>query len=363
VVREIDPQLLGFFLRKEPEGEARRNEDRRIALAQLGYGMNDGTGEWIAADAVGFLVKRGDLGPAAELVRYISDPRAVEDMLIQRRYSGLWPQLEEIAGPHLEAVRKAHVATARRHYAQDTNAEGLQHLANALRQAGMLDEAIALRSKLPDTADRWSSADEMTGWAANNIAYALHEAGRPDDADRLFAMLNEAPMPKEYWRVSMKINRLELLVLDGKFDKALALVEPTAKVDGSPYADQLVRRLRYCTLARLDRPEEAAKYLPDLLAHVDDAPGPTIDGLLCAGLIDRAEEVALTALKNPDEKRRVSFEADFVRQLQRHRLTSDDPSLWQERWQDLRRRPRIASEFDRLGRDMPEAILPVRSVK
>jgi hypothetical protein len=161
-------------------------------------------------------------------------------------------------------------------------------------------------------------------------------------------------MPKEYWRVNMKINRLELLVLDGKFERALPLIDPTSKVEGSPYADQLVRRLRYCTLSRLGRTNDATKFLPEMLAHASDAPGATIDGLLCAGQVDQAERVALTALKNPDEQRRLSFESDFVRQLQRAPLTADDPSVWQTRWQELRARPAIAAEFDRLGRDLPD---------
>jgi hypothetical protein len=197
-----------------------------------------------------------------------------------------------------------------------------------------------------------AQADEQIGWAVNNVALALHEAGRGDDADQLFAMLNEAPMPKEFWRVNMKINRLELLVVDGKFEKALPLVEPTAKTEGSPYADQLVRRLRYCTLSGLGRKDEAARYLSDLLKHAEDAPGPTIDGLLCAGEIERAEQLALATLKKSDK-----LDEDFVRQLQVRKLTSDDPSVWQARWVELRARPAIQREFDRRGRDMPERLL------
>src|SRR6185369_13356802 len=162
---------------------------------------------------------------------------------------------------------------------------------------------------------------------------------------------------KEYWRVSMKINRLELLVEDGKFEKALPLIEPTAKTEGSPYADQLVRRLRYCTLSSLGRKDEAAKYLPDLMKHAADAPGPTIDGLLCGGDLDKAEQVALDTLGSKDKA--AGFEKDFIRRLQAHRLTSDDPSVWQGRWQELRAKPAIKQAFDRLGRDLPpEFLLP-----
>ena len=164
-------------------------------------------------------------------------------------------------------------------------------------------------------------------------------------------MLNDAPMENDNWRVSMLINRLELLVGDGKFDQALSLMERTAKAPGSPYAEQLVRRLRFCTLGRLGRKDEMAKLRVDLMSHAKDAPGATIDGLLCVSDVDAAEKLALESLKND------SFHEDFVRQLQAKPLTSDDPSVWAGAWRSLRQRPAIVAEFNRLGRDLPAALL------
>jgi hypothetical protein len=360
-VREIDTNNMHYFLQKEPSGETKRNQDRRIALARIGYGGETPTGHYMAAKAVDLLVGRGDFSGAQALLPHVLDPTAIEDMLINRRYAPLWPNLAKIAGPNLEFIRKASADAAQLAYdeAPDDH-EKLENLVNALREAGQLNAAIALRSKLPHDAASMSSADEQMGWAINNVALALHDAGRADEADRLFASLNDAPMPKEYWRISMKINRLEFLVKDGKFERALPLIEPTAKIEGTPYADQLTRRLRYCTLRRLGRSEEAAKYLPELMAHAGDAVVPTIDGLLCAGEIDKAQALALAQLKNPDEDKRINFEKQFVRALQARPLTSDDPSVWQGAWRQLRQRPAIAAEFKRLGRDMPENLLPPR---
>ncbi len=359
VVRELDWDTVRYFLRNEPEGQAKRNEDRRIALARLGYGGDTERGYYLAENAVHLLVDRGDFAGASELLPYVKEPLPIENMLIQKRFSPLWPQIERLAGPHLANIRASYVAAVERQYSEEPeNRQFLSDYVKALRRSGRLQDAIALRSKLPGTSAEMSKADEPTGWAVNNVALALFDAGHADEADQLFALLNEAPMPKEYWRVSMKINRLELLVTSGRFDKALPLIEPTAQTKGSAYAEQLVRRLRYCTLSRLGRKADAAKGLEELLAHASDAPGPTIDGLLCAGDIDKAEQVALAALNNPDAAKRQSFEEDFVRQLQPHLLTSDDPSVWQGRWLELRARPTIAAAYHRLGRDMPEEFLP-----
>lgn len=360
VAREQDQKLVGFFLRNEPKGQDSRNDDRRIALARLGYGGDDG--DWIASSAVDILMRRGDAAAASGILQYVDETRLIEDMLVQKRYGALWPRLEQLAGPHLENTRASLVAAAEKAYAAaPDDHERLAKYVNALRHAGRLDEAIALKAKVPQTAIAMGDADEQMGWTVNNIALALHAANRAEEADKLFAMLNDATMRKEYWRISTKINRLELLVTDGKFNQALPLIEPTARTEGSPYADQLVRRLRYCTLARLDRKADADKYLPDVLSHAADAPGPTIDGLLCAGEIDKAEQVALTALKNADVRKRLGFEEEFVRSLQPVALTSDDPSVWQERWGELRKRLAIAREYDRLGRDMPAEYLPPKA--
>lgn len=354
-LRELEPSLVYDVLRNAPKGQEGLADDRRVSLARIGFGGD--RGDFLTAEAVAILLARGDKAGAADLLKFIDEPRVVEDLLIQRRYAAIWPQLEEMAGPHLEKVRASSTAAAERALARKPeDHEALADLANALRHSGRLDDAIKLKSRLPAKA-QMSSADEQVGWLVNNIALAMHEAGRADEADALFADLNEAPMPKEFWRVSMKINRLELLVFDGKFDRALPLIEPTAKTEGSDYAEQLVRRLRYCTYSRLGRTSEAALLEGDLLAHAKDAPAPTIDGLLCAGQIDKAEKLALASLKNADEAKRRSFEGDFVRQLQVKPLTSDDPSVWEGKWQDLRRRPAIAAEFERLGRDMPDAYL------
>ena len=356
LVRGLPWDSVRYFLGHEPKGQDTRNDDRRIALAQIGYGGDTDIGHWRATDAVNILVKRGNFSGAGELLPYVNEPESYENMLIQKRYAPLWPQLEQLVGPHLEKVRESSLRSTQIEYANaPDDHDKLQRYINALRHAGRLAEAIAMKAKLPATAAEMASADEPMGWAVNNLALALHEAGRADEADQLFAMLNNAPMPKEYWRVSMKINRLEMLVQDGKFDKALPLIEPTAKTEGSPFADQLTRRLRYCTLTSLGKKDEAAKYLPDMLKHAADAPGPTIDGLLCAGDLEKAEQVALDALKAKDNE---AFEEDFVRHLQKNPLTSDDPSVWQGRWQQLRARPAMQREFDRLGRDMPAEFLP-----
>lgn len=360
VAREQERDYVWLLLRNEPEQEERRNEDRRIALARIGFGGDTPSADFAAADAIRILLKRGDTAAAADLLRFVDEPTAIETMLITRRYAALWPQIAQHAGARLEKVRESSVAAAQRAYeAAPEDHETLANYINALRHAGRLDEAIALRSKLPATPAAMALANEQMGWAVNNLALALHEAGKADEADALFAMLNDAPMPPEGWRVSMKINRLDRLVLDGKYERALPLIEPTAATRGSPYAAQLVRGLRYCVLSALGRKPQADSHLPEMLKHSADAAHATIDSLLCAGEVDRAEQLALQSLRLTGPKKD-SFEQSLVRQLQTVALTSDDRPVWRNRWNLLKARPAIRREFDRLGRDMPSEFLVPR---
>ena len=67
-VREIDSDYMNYFLNNEPDGQDRANEDRRIALARLGYGGETESGDHLAARAVRILMKRGDVAGARELL-------------------------------------------------------------------------------------------------------------------------------------------------------------------------------------------------------------------------------------------------------------------------------------------------------
>jgi tetratricopeptide (TPR) repeat protein len=359
--RTLDWDLVSFFLSHEPKGQDQRNEDRRVKLAQIGYQRDSIIGQWRTVDAVKILARRGDDKAAGELLKSVHQPSAFEAMLIQKRYSALWPQLEEAGGKHLERVREAAVTSAEKDYAAaPDDREKLQVYVDALRHAGRFDDAIALKSKLPSAADM-ATTDEKTGWVVNSIAYAMLDAGRGDEGDRLFAMLDEPQRTDGGWRVSMIINRLEMLVTSGKFEKAATLIDATeesAKYDGSPFAKQLVRRLRYCILSSLGQKDAAAKVLPEVMAHADDALQATIEGLLCAGDDDKAEQLVLKGLANPDEQKRESFEEDFVHALQPVRLTGDDPSVWEDKWKELRKRPAIAAAYAKLGRDLPADLLP-----
>ena len=354
-VRDIDTDLMDVFMREADKTQVQRNENRIIALAHLGYCANSECGDGYATDAIKILVRRGDFTSATNLLPTLKDSDALQQMLVLRRFAPLWPAIEAMAGSHFSKIKEANLAAAEKTYrASPSDYKQLQRYVDALAQAGRLKEAIALRSKLPWTKEGFASADEPLSWAVNSIAYALDEAGQMDEADRLFEQLNDGASPDADWLVNTKINRLEVLLSDGRYDKVIPLLDSTAKVKGSPFAYQLIRQIRYCAVVNVSGSNAAAKYLPDLLTHASDSFDATVDALVCAGDLKDAEKVALEGLAQTDPAERAYFEAHFVRDLQIRSWDGYGVNAWHDRWQNFRKRPAIAVAFTRLGRDLPE---------
>jgi tetratricopeptide (TPR) repeat protein len=360
--RDLDWNLVRNFLERQPKDQDRRNRDRLVALARIGYGGATEVGRGRARDAAYVLADRGDFKGAAEFLPQVDDVRMFESWLIQKRYSVLWPKLEEVGGKHLANVRAEALATAERDYrAAPDDMEKLQAYAAALRHSGRINDAIALKSKLPATPEGFAKADESTGWVVDEIASALNDAGRGDEGDQLYAMLNTSKRTDAGWRVSMIINRLNRLVAAGKLQEATTLLEATdeaTKSESSAYGRQLFRQLDYCVLTRTGKADEAAKVLTDMLAHSKDAFQPTLDGLLCAGDVANAEKLSLQALDSSDKAQREGFEKDFVWAMQPVPLTGDVPTVWASAWKELRRHSAIAAVYAKLGRDLPADLLP-----
>lgn len=358
VVRELDYDMLRWFIREDSQAKTKEADDRLIALARLGYQADTSNGDYLAYLAIKRLVKRGEDGEAADLLQYITSPGVMQDLLVQKRFAGLWPKAAAFAGPRFEKARNSSIEKAQKRYDQNPeNFEALSQLAFALEAADRFEDIVALQNKLPTTAQDISKIDEHTGWVFDSVARALYETGRGDDGDKLYVLLNEAPSLPDSWLVNMKINRLHYLVSDGKFDKALPLLVPAEKLPGSPYAMQLIRRMKFCVFNGVGRKDEAAKLLPEILDHAKDSYITTVDALICAGQRDQAEKLMLSALTDED------FQSDFVSQMQPVPLQRERRSIWSDGWNQLRKRPALVREFERLGRPMPAEFLPVPASK
>jgi len=351
VVREIDNDLLYHFRQNVPKGQSDRNDDRVIALARLGYGGDSVIGDSLAEEAIEIIAIRGQGDSVGDLLRYIDDPQSVQALLAQRKYSAIWPELERRAGRNLIHVRESSVRSAEEAYAADPSDANLSMLARAYRVSRRHRDALNLRDRLPRTAVSTQSMTEDMGWAMQQVAQALYGVGRKTESNSLMASFIDAPIEKGGWRVSMLLNWLGRMIYDGEFEKVMlrmSSAEEYAQKEGNSRARQIVRQWKYCALMGLQRNDAAAPVLEELLLHAADSYVVTVNALLCGSQFEKAEELALRAMKLPENER------DFVGSLGKPGVNDPPPSVQDKRWLELRARPRIDAEFNRLGRDLPE---------
>ena len=347
--------LIGWMRQNDRRREA---DDLTIRLARIGFGGDDlATRDNFAIEAAGAALAAGRMDEAQGLAAPVNSRRELTMALTERRFSGLWPAIEARVGPHMAiaeaaAIRDAEAIAARR--PQDVAAR--HGLLQAYYQAGRYADADRIGAAFAATQAEMRTLGEPGGWLVNDHALVLHAMGRRADADARFAALRAVDIEQNGWLISMVINRLELLVRDRQWDQALRLQDEAASLaehHGSPYARQLVRRLRLCTLHGLGRTAEADAILGELRAHEADSPGATIDGLICTGRLDEAEPVLLRWLERPDQSGAV---VDALQPEAAARTT--DPSVWTAGWQQLAARPGVRQALERVGRILPEAFWP-----
>lgn len=352
VVHELSEEdVWGYLSMKEGKG-LKAVDDQRIGLAQIGFGGN--SGDYLAVRAIELLIKRGQIAEAKALVPHIDDRSALEEALIQKKFAPVWQAIESHAGPRMTRVEDEAVRLARIDFDEKPDdPKKLNVLISALREARRYQEAIDVGSKFAVSPLEMAKVDEQGGWVVNGHAMSLYRAKRFAEGDARFAALNAAH--DEYWIVSTKINRLGALVKTGRYSEAnrlIAVTEESAKNQGTDYARQLVRRLKLCIFHHIGRTAEARALLAEVKTKAPDAPAATVEGLLCIGDIDAAEKVVLETLSGDDGH------APMLLDLQRHPLGSGDPSEWRKSWQVLRDRPAVSAAFDKVGRDLPDAMYP-----
>ena len=347
-VLAIDRPIMGEYLSNKKVSQEKL-DDQRIELAKLYYGGADGV--LIRLRAVRTLVSRGRRPEAIALVPKVDEVDVLQSALIDRRLESLWPNFEQSAGAHMATLITRNVTEAQAAFAErPSKADYRRRLMTALAAARRVPEALQRGAEIGQTPKALASLDEEDAWVVNDHAFALFRAGKWSDADRRFADLIQANTEKP-WIVNMVINRVELLARVGNYveaDKLLGSAEPFGKAFGSPFAQQLIRRIKLCTAVGLKQTALVQRLLAELKAHIKDSTTATVEGLLCAGDAAAAEKVVLEQLADADTA------STSVALLQSAPLTPYDPSLWAEAWPSLRQRPAVEAAFQKAGRDLPD---------
>jgi len=337
---------------------ARDADTLLIRLAGIGFGGDNlATRDNFAIEAAAGAAAAGRLDEARALARRVHSRQELTMALTERRFSALWPDIEAQVGPHMAAAEATAISEAEATAARHPDSVAARHgLMKAYYLAGRYAGADRVGAAFAATSAAMGAIDEAGGWLVNDHALVLYAMGRGDAADARFAAMRVIDIAQHGWLISMVINRLELLVRDHRWDRALPLLDDAAalsEVYGSPYARQLTRRLKLCTLHALGHDDEAEALLAVLRAHETESPGSLIDALICLGRVDEAEPVLVRWLGRTGE---AGAAIDSLQPAGAGR--SSDPSIWTQGWEQLRERPAVRQALAAVGRTLPEAYWP-----
>ena len=342
-------RLLQLFKQNHREAEYSRLV---LVLADLSYGTVMPPDEF-QKQAAAILIERGDIKRALECARKVSDRDGLIDILTDRRFEQLWPELERSSGERLEVPARAQLARAQSDFKAHPESLPLRlSLMRAYVAMGHLPEAEKLGAEVGRTLEQMMTLSESTAYVIDKDADVLAMLGRRGEADYRRAALLATWTRDRRWVINIAINRLVALFSAHHYQDILRELDRPGnryQEDSSPYAKQLLRVIRISSLVQLGRRPEALKLIPDLRAHDQDAPAATMDALLIAGMVSEAEKIALADLKDADQRDSIIKSLRISDQAPK----SDDPLAEQIRAR-LRARPAVEAAFQKYARDLPE---------
>lgn len=352
-IKSLNARWVGALLRDLDAGSAAEARFE-LALALTSRGFADpewpGASDWINAEAIEGLIRRGRLDEAQPLVGGITDVTTQIKMLADRGFEPLWPELEAKAGPRAERLLANDLASARRAYERDpNNVIALRSYVMTLRSLGRSREAIGLAMPLAGDLREVEKRGPPAFWLVNEVALALAESGQVDAGDRLFDRLLTLGVAEHPELVSMAINRGAMLLNANRPTDALAaaaFVDAQGAGALSDYGRMWNWQIQTCALRALGRSAEAQPIFDRMVATKSANDEAYMLALLCHDRLGDAEQLIVDRLA--DGARR----ADMLLALQDFRSSSQPTLLMtmREKLLSLRTRPAVRRAIDASGR-------------
>lgn len=355
----IEPDMVWDLLRRLNRADRQADADAlELLLAGNGYGGdNPGLRDAFRQTAARVAIGKGDLAAAEAASAGMTDQDTLLQMLTEVDYQPLWPKLEAQVGPGLSrlhelALKEAEARADRLGVAEQSPeaTKAQRQLMEALWNANQRKRALAVGADGFSSPAALAGATEDGGWLVNLHAALLTADGQVDAAIRRMDGLTNLGMETRPWLISMRINRGLMLLDHGRSAQLLTEIDAlAADADkyGSPYARQLVRHLRICSLAEAGRAAEAAPVRAEMLKDESEAPFAIMRALMCLNETDNAARLMLKAL---DDTRTRSGAIQNLQPV----YSWDDPKPSTLR--PLLARPDVAAAYAKVGRDLPEAL-------
>ena len=258
----------------------------------------------------------------------------------------------------MRRAAEASLARVRGEAASDpTKLEHVVAVMSELRGLGRSAEAVreGEQARTLDSASgglHYADRDEQLNWLHNELAYALYDVGRTQEARAAFEAAI-AHGEKGRANVSQAINFALSLTAEGEAARALEVLERLGEM--SVYGEMWAAAARACAHAQLGALTKRDEALGFLLQNEEENPHALIRGLLCADDRDALASLFTRRLERPDAR------AEMLGALQRYRVTEAVPPPALAKLRDTLQRVRndrnVAAAIDAVGRieDVPLA--------
>lgn len=279
-------------------------------------------------------------------INYVSDSRTHIQLLADKQYQDIWPQLEAHVGPNLKKSTGNNVLAFQKVFDQHQN--------NLLNRLG-LAQALLFDSKFEKVIDLVKAPtenlkiDEHTAWLLDTKVYALEALNMKKEANATSRLLAYIPVNEKnrHWLISFAINHASYLCRQKKWKECYLAAEYAEKFRGTDYAEMLILHLKAESLIEQGKSQLAQPILIKLYNRRKDSYISVVDAMISAGKTKIAAKVAIEAL-NDD-----SYRSQMLQHLQKGEfslrfITSSDLYL------KLSLNAEFVKVFNEKGRRIPD---------
>jgi tetratricopeptide (TPR) repeat protein len=339
-------RLRGF----RDDARERAISDRLLQIGWIGKHVDSRSN--LAVDAIMLHLANHDVAGARTLVPKLLAPTDSRKLLIRNASAELWPDVEAWAGAKLERQWPIYLAEAKARWSAGKTTVAARDYLAALKSAG--DYETAAREFLPMFDDPKADDADLV-FMVSPLARALAHLGRWGDADALYERAAQIwPIDSDANALNVSANHALLLMEEGRFDQALALMDQSLaqtrrwgpNVGVTAFAQ--MEHNRACMLHELGRDGEARVSMAQALAL--ERGSEAADLQLCMGDRAAAKRALLDALGNETTRDDV---ISFMQIPNEAPLDSPYTRKHQAEFDALRADPEIRQAVLEYGRILP----------
>lgn len=319
---------------------------------------NPGLFSSLAAVVMRDRLQAGSRKEALALLPSVLSPQTGVGLLIDRRFSGIWPEIENWAGADLSVQKQALLDLARAAYEASHGESELIAYANALADTGHREEAIAQlqRARLAPSgrSDAYHRHEVIV-----KLGHLLAAVGRAPEGLSLMRGALTGPDAQDRSVANVVPNLAVELLLNHDHAGALALLDartPGEDVVEDPAAIGYFVALRACALQGLGRKGEARKALSRVQASYATNTDAVEIATGCAGSPDAQAALWISTARDP-ETRTEALTALAAARCRRERGIPPR-SLKGEALMQLTGRRDVDAVYDALARPLPDRYGP-----